>query len=80
MSTFTFMTEPLTPASLAFRDNGAPFSPHYDDIYHSAVGGLAQAEYVFLHGNVLPDCPNAGSSAAFSRCWKPASGWASTFW
>jgi len=48
------MTEPLTPARLAFRDNGTPFSPHYDDIYHSAVGGLAQAEYVFLRGNELP--------------------------
>jgi tRNA 5-methylaminomethyl-2-thiouridine biosynthesis bifunctional protein len=49
------MTEPLTPANLAFRDNGTPFSPHYDDIYHSAVGGLAQAEHVFLRGNDLPE-------------------------
>jgi tRNA 5-methylaminomethyl-2-thiouridine biosynthesis bifunctional protein len=49
------MTEPLTPANLAFRDNGAPFSSQYDDIYHSAVGGLAQAEYVFLRGNNLPE-------------------------
>ncbi|MGF6780515.1 bifunctional tRNA (5-methylaminomethyl-2-thiouridine)(34)-methyltransferase MnmD/FAD-dependent 5-carboxymethylaminomethyl-2-thiouridine(34) oxidoreductase MnmC [Paraburkholderia sp. GAS334] len=48
------MNEPLIPATLAFRDNGAPFSRQYDDIYHSAVGGLAQAEYVFLQGNNLP--------------------------
>ncbi|PCE26173.1 bifunctional tRNA (5-methylaminomethyl-2-thiouridine)(34)-methyltransferase MnmD/FAD-dependent 5-carboxymethylaminomethyl-2-thiouridine(34) oxidoreductase MnmC [Paraburkholderia acidicola] len=48
------MTNPLIPATLAFRDNGTPFSPRHDDIYHSAVGGLAQAEYVFLHGNGLP--------------------------
>ncbi len=48
------MTEPLIPATLAFRDNGTPFSRQYDDIYHSAVGGLAQAEYVFLQGNNLP--------------------------
>jgi tRNA 5-methylaminomethyl-2-thiouridine biosynthesis bifunctional protein len=48
------MTEPLIPAILAFRDNGTPFSPRHDDIYHSAVGGLAQAEYVFLQGNGLP--------------------------
>lgn len=49
------MTDPLIPATLAFRDNGTPFSPRHDDIYHSAVGGLAQAQYVFLQGNGLPD-------------------------
>ncbi|WP_341313829.1 bifunctional tRNA (5-methylaminomethyl-2-thiouridine)(34)-methyltransferase MnmD/FAD-dependent 5-carboxymethylaminomethyl-2-thiouridine(34) oxidoreductase MnmC [Paraburkholderia sp. IMGN_8] len=49
------MTDPLIPATLAFRDNGTPFSPLYDDIYHSAVGGLEQAQYVFLRGNALPD-------------------------
>lgn len=49
------MTEPLIPATLAFRDNGTPFSPRHDDIYHSAVGAIEQAEYVFLHGNGLPE-------------------------
>ncbi|RDK01918.1 bifunctional tRNA (5-methylaminomethyl-2-thiouridine)(34)-methyltransferase MnmD/FAD-dependent 5-carboxymethylaminomethyl-2-thiouridine(34) oxidoreductase MnmC [Paraburkholderia lacunae] len=49
------MTDPLIPATLAFRDNGTPFSPLYDDIYHSAVGGLEQSQYVFLRGNALPD-------------------------
>ncbi|MEZ0604980.1 bifunctional tRNA (5-methylaminomethyl-2-thiouridine)(34)-methyltransferase MnmD/FAD-dependent 5-carboxymethylaminomethyl-2-thiouridine(34) oxidoreductase MnmC [Paraburkholderia sp. IW21] len=49
------MTDPLIPAVLAFRDNGTPFSPLYDDIYHSAVGSLEQAQYVFLRGNGLPD-------------------------
>jgi tRNA 5-methylaminomethyl-2-thiouridine biosynthesis bifunctional protein len=48
------MTDPLVPAILAFRDNGTPYSPRHDDIYHSAVGALAQAEYVFLKGNDLP--------------------------
>ena len=48
------MTDPLVPAVLAFRDNGTPWSPRHDDIYHSAVGALAQAEYVFLNGNGLP--------------------------
>lgn len=48
------MTDPLVPAVLAFRDNGTPYSPLHDDIYHSAVGALAQAEYVFLKGNDLP--------------------------
>ncbi|NML32164.1 bifunctional tRNA (5-methylaminomethyl-2-thiouridine)(34)-methyltransferase MnmD/FAD-dependent 5-carboxymethylaminomethyl-2-thiouridine(34) oxidoreductase MnmC [Paraburkholderia antibiotica] len=49
------MTDPLIPAVLAFRDNGSPFSPLYDDIYHSAVGALEQAHYVFLGGNALPE-------------------------
>ncbi|SMG37465.1 bifunctional tRNA (5-methylaminomethyl-2-thiouridine)(34)-methyltransferase MnmD/FAD-dependent 5-carboxymethylaminomethyl-2-thiouridine(34) oxidoreductase MnmC [Paraburkholderia susongensis] len=48
------MTDPLIPAVLAFRDNGNPFSPLYDDIYHSAVGALEQAHHVFLRGNALP--------------------------
>ena len=48
------MSAPLTPATLAFRDDGTPYSPAYDDIYHSAAGSLAQAEHVFLHGNGLP--------------------------
>lgn len=48
------MTDPLVPAILAFRDNGTPYSPSHDDVYHSAVGALAQAEYVFLKGNALP--------------------------
>ncbi|WP_144143845.1 bifunctional tRNA (5-methylaminomethyl-2-thiouridine)(34)-methyltransferase MnmD/FAD-dependent 5-carboxymethylaminomethyl-2-thiouridine(34) oxidoreductase MnmC [Paraburkholderia sp. BCC1884] len=48
------MTDPLIPAVLAFRDNGTPFSPLYNDIYHSAVGSLDQAEFVFLRGNALP--------------------------
>jgi tRNA 5-methylaminomethyl-2-thiouridine biosynthesis bifunctional protein len=48
------MTEPLIPATLAFRHNGTPYSPLHDDIYHSAVGSIAQAQYVFLQGNGLP--------------------------
>jgi tRNA 5-methylaminomethyl-2-thiouridine biosynthesis bifunctional protein len=48
------MTDPLTPATIAFRSNGSLYSPHYDDIYHSKVGSLAQAHYVFLKGNDLP--------------------------
>jgi tRNA 5-methylaminomethyl-2-thiouridine biosynthesis bifunctional protein len=52
---FPRMTDPLIPGTLAFRYNGAIYSPHYDDIYHSAVGSLAQAEYVFLKGNALPE-------------------------
>lgn len=49
------MTSKLIPAPLAFRGDGTPFSPAYDDIYHSAAGALAQAEHVFLSGNGLPE-------------------------
>jgi tRNA U34 5-methylaminomethyl-2-thiouridine-forming methyltransferase MnmC len=49
------MADPLVPATVAFRDDGTPYSPLYGDIYHSAVGALAQARYVFLQGNGLPE-------------------------
>ncbi|MDH5219606.1 MAG: bifunctional tRNA (5-methylaminomethyl-2-thiouridine)(34)-methyltransferase MnmD/FAD-dependent 5-carboxymethylaminomethyl-2-thiouridine(34) oxidoreductase MnmC [Betaproteobacteria bacterium] len=48
------MTDPLIPARLAFAADGTPFSPDYDDVYHSADGGAAQAHHVFLAGNGLP--------------------------
>ncbi len=48
------MSFPLVPAELAFAGDGTPFSPRYDDIYHSAHGGLEQARHVFLAGNELP--------------------------
>lgn len=49
------MTSKLIPATLALRDDRTPFSPLYGDIYHSAAGAFAQAEYVFLRGNGLPE-------------------------
>ena len=48
------MTDPLIPATLAFRPNGSPYSPQYGDIYHSIVGSLAQSHHVFLQGNGRP--------------------------
>ncbi|QGZ62773.1 bifunctional tRNA (5-methylaminomethyl-2-thiouridine)(34)-methyltransferase MnmD/FAD-dependent 5-carboxymethylaminomethyl-2-thiouridine(34) oxidoreductase MnmC [Paraburkholderia acidisoli] len=48
------MTATLIPATLAFRDDGMPFSPHYDDVYHGMSGAFTQAEDVFLRGNELP--------------------------
>jgi tRNA 5-methylaminomethyl-2-thiouridine biosynthesis bifunctional protein len=36
------------------RRDGTPFSPQFDDIYHPAEGGLAQARHVFLGGNGIP--------------------------
>ena len=44
----------FTPARLAFAQDGTPYSADYDDIYHSADGGLLQARHVFLGGNRLP--------------------------
>ena len=45
----------LAPARLAFTAGGTPYSPLYDDVYHSTQGGLAQAQHVFLRGNGLPE-------------------------
>lgn len=44
----------LVPAVPAFAD-GVPFSHAYGDVYHTADGGLGQAEHVFLRGNGLPE-------------------------
>src|SRR5687768_9244640 len=48
------MPEALVPARLAFQES-TPFSETYGDVYHSAAGGPAQAEHVFLNGNGLPE-------------------------
>ena len=47
------MAEALVPATLAFLE-GTPYSPAFADVYHSAAGGPAQAQHVFLNGNSLP--------------------------
>jgi len=44
----------LVPARLAFDAEGTPYSREFDDLYHSAEGGAAQAHHVFLGGNGLP--------------------------
>ncbi len=44
----------IAPARLAYAADGTPFSETYDDVYHSADGGIAQARHVFLGGNRLP--------------------------
>ena len=50
------MRAPLVSAPLAFDANGTPYSPEYDDIYHSADSGPGEARHVFLGGNGLPAC------------------------
>jgi len=47
------MPEALVPARLAFQE-ATPYSEVYGDVYHSAAGGPAQSEHVFLGGNGLP--------------------------
>ncbi|MCF8178197.1 MAG: bifunctional tRNA (5-methylaminomethyl-2-thiouridine)(34)-methyltransferase MnmD/FAD-dependent 5-carboxymethylaminomethyl-2-thiouridine(34) oxidoreductase MnmC [Sulfuritalea sp.] len=48
------MYSPLVPAEPAAAGDGTPFSTLYDDVYHTAHGGLGQARHVFLAGNDLP--------------------------
>ncbi len=48
------MPRALEPAEPILSAEGIPYSPHYDDVYHSPEGGLAQAHHVFLGGNGLP--------------------------
>lgn len=48
------MPRGLVLATPQLTSDGTPFSAQYDDVYHSAEGGLAQAHHVFLGGNRLP--------------------------
>lgn len=45
----------VTPARLERTPEGVPYAPQFQDIYHAAEGGLAQARHVFLGGNALPE-------------------------
>ena len=47
------MAASVIPAKLAFLGE-TPYSDAFGDVYHSAAGGPAQAEHVFLKGNGLP--------------------------
>ena len=42
-------------ATLARSGDGTAFSDEFQDVYHSAHGGLAQSRHVFLAGNGLPE-------------------------
>lgn len=45
----------IIPAALRYAPDGTPYSEAFDDVYHSAEGGLGQAQQVFLAGNGLPE-------------------------
>lgn len=77
----TLAIYPLKPAKLAFNDRGLPVSAEYGDVYHAQAGALAQADYVFLRGNGLPErwrgrkaftvCESGfGQGATFLACWQ----------
>jgi tRNA 5-methylaminomethyl-2-thiouridine biosynthesis bifunctional protein len=44
----------IPTARLERSADGTPFSPEFQDVYHSSHGGLQQARHVFLGGNDLP--------------------------
>lgn len=48
------MKTKITPAQVNINAQGTPFSAHFDDVYHSSHGALAQAREVFMAGNDLP--------------------------
>jgi tRNA 5-methylaminomethyl-2-thiouridine biosynthesis bifunctional protein len=45
---------PVTAARISFDAEGIPRAADFDDVYHSADGGPAQAHHVFIGGNDLP--------------------------
>lgn len=47
-------TEPIVTGRIEVTADGLPRSAEFDDVYHAAVGALAQARHVFLAGNGLP--------------------------
>ncbi|PHV11771.1 bifunctional tRNA (5-methylaminomethyl-2-thiouridine)(34)-methyltransferase MnmD/FAD-dependent 5-carboxymethylaminomethyl-2-thiouridine(34) oxidoreductase MnmC [Chitinimonas sp. BJB300] len=44
----------MQSAQLALTADGIPYSTAFDDVYHTADGGIAQAQHVFMAGNDLP--------------------------
>ncbi len=56
----------FSTADLEWRAGDAPFSKHFQDIYFSAEGGLAESAHVFLKGNDLPEA--WAGSALFCIC------------
>lgn len=67
-----FLAMPDESASsppVAWREDGTPFSPQFDDIYRNAGGGLAQARHVFLGGCSLLPASRSPSAWAGATRW-----------
>lgn len=43
----------IVNANISWQEDGAPYSPDYDDVYFSRQGGLAETDHVFLRANDL---------------------------
>lgn len=50
----------IDPPGLHWRPDGTPYSPRYDDLYHAAGAGVAEARHVVLDGLALPASFAAG--------------------
>lgn len=48
------MSIQIIPTQFSRTDEGIPYSTLFDDVYHTADGGLGQSRHVFLAGNGLP--------------------------
>lgn len=45
----------IKTANITFDENGAPFSPDFNDIYFDTSKGCSQSEQVFIENNNIPD-------------------------
>ncbi|CAG0995098.1 partial tRNA 5-methylaminomethyl-2-thiouridine biosynthesis bifunctional protein MnmC, partial [Rhodocyclaceae bacterium] len=59
----------IVPAELAYANDGVPYSAAFDDVYHSASGGLEQTRHVFLAGNGLIGQSGNGSRWRGRECF-----------
>lgn len=72
MNPDSLKTTVLEQADLLWQDDGAPYSRHYNDVYFSRNGGLAETQHVFLEGNQLQqrwrDLDASGLPGVFTIC------------
>ncbi|MFC6440501.1 bifunctional tRNA (5-methylaminomethyl-2-thiouridine)(34)-methyltransferase MnmD/FAD-dependent 5-carboxymethylaminomethyl-2-thiouridine(34) oxidoreductase MnmC [Bowmanella sp. JS7-9] len=55
----------ITPASIAFNQQGTPVATEFDDVYFSNQDGLAESHFVFFQHNGLPQRWQSPSSLPF---------------
>jgi gluconate 5-dehydrogenase len=61
------VTAPLVPARPAFAADGTPYSAAYDDVYHAAEGGAAQAQHVMRGRGASAYCSSKGGLVMLIR-------------